>query len=228
MSDLSPAASLSVRSGYASRRSPGALAAAVAINGGLFALLVALPATHYVIQRDPPIQVRWVPVDPLPPPEPPEPAKQAEPTIQPRVDHARPPDTVPPVEPFVPIGAGPEIAIGLPPPPGLPGPAIGPRTEPPPPQVVRARPDPRHADAFRPAYPAAMRREGLEGSVTVRVTIDERGRVVAVALVSATSPAFFEETRRQALRAWRFVPARQDGVAIRSEQTMTVHFRLED
>ena len=72
-----------------------------------------------------------------------------------------------------------------------------------------------------------MRRDGLEGNVTVRVTIDARGRVTAIELVSASNPIFFEETRRQALRSWRFVPATRDGVAIESSQTMTVRFQLE-
>ncbi|MEJ1973465.1 MAG: hypothetical protein WDM96_13690 [Lacunisphaera sp.] len=43
------------RSGYATNRhrSPGALAAAIAINGGAFALILALPATQYVVDHGP-------------------------------------------------------------------------------------------------------------------------------------------------------------------------------
>ena len=62
----------------------------------------------------------------------------------------------------------------------------------------------------------------------MRVTIDERGRVTAVELIKATDPRFFDETRDQALRYWRFDPARRDGVAVVSDQIMTVHFRLEE
>ncbi len=62
----------------------------------------------------------------------------------------------------------------------------------------------------------------------MRVTIDARGRVTAVEMVKASNPIFFEETKRQALKSWRFVAATRDGVAVESVQTMTVHFRLEE
>ncbi|MEJ1973466.1 MAG: TonB family protein [Lacunisphaera sp.] len=96
------------------------------------------------------------------------------------------------------------------------------------PLFVRATQDPRFANAFHPPYPPSLVRQGLEGSVTVRVTIDETGRVTACDLVKATNRAFYDETRDQALRYWRFRPATSDGAPVRSEQTLTVTFRLED
>ncbi len=62
----------------------------------------------------------------------------------------------------------------------------------------------------------------------MRVNIDETGRVTAVELVKATNRAFFEETREQALRFWRFKPATSDGTPIASQQVLTVQFDLED
>ncbi|MET0365558.1 MAG: TonB family protein [Sphingobium sp.] len=97
-----------------------------------------------------------------------------------------------------------------------------------PPVMAEARPDPRFASGFQPAYPAAMLRLQVEGNVTVRVTIGPDGRVLDVALVSAVDPAFFEATKRQALSRWRFTPATRDGVPITSERVMTVRFRLTD
>ena len=223
MSDLSLS-----RSGYSNRRSPAALAAALALNGGAVALLIAVPMTFKVMSGDEPIYTYPIPIDPPPPPvaDPPPEAKQrpAQPSMPRPARDERPIA----VDPIVPLGDNGPIAINYTPidtGPGTVTPSVVPPREP---VMVKAMPDPRFADAFHPDYPPALRREGLEGRVTVRVTIDEHGRVIAVEQVSATDPAFFEATRRQALRAWRFRPATRDGMPVQSEQTLTVQFRLED
>jgi len=211
--------------GYANRRSPGALAAAVAFNGGILALLVALPATHYLRPTPtPPIKVQFVPLDPVPPPEP------VEPDAQVRTEPTRTADPTPdPVRVDTQIDLAQTIDLTLDDFPPPPDPSAGTTSikPPPPPVILRAEPDPRFADRFRPPYPPSMQREGLEGSVTVRVAIDARGRVTSVEQVSATHPAFFEAAQRHALRAWRFRPATRDGVPVASEQVLTLRFELE-
>lgn len=94
------------------------------------------------------------------------------------------------------------------------------------PVFVGARVNQRYADQFQPAYPAGMLRAQLEGSVTVRVTIGADGRVKAIDRLTAASDAFWEATRDQAMRRWRFEPATRDGVAVESVREMTVHFRI--
>jgi protein TonB len=218
------------RSGYANQRSPGALAAAIAINGGVIAALIAIPVTIDVIRGDPPLRIHEVPIAYVPPPPPKRtPPEQERKPTQRTTEQARPDPQDPlRIDTANGLDTGPQLTLTdyakLD---GFPGDTRQQADPPRQPALVKARPDPRYADAFRPAYPPAMRREGLEGTVTVRVTIDERGRVIAVTLVDATSPAFFEETQRQALRNWRFVPATRDGTPVRSEQTMTVRFQLE-
>lgn len=223
MSDLSLS-----RGGYANRRSPGALAAAVALNGGVVALLITIPAAKVIIEQAP--RLVTYEVTPAPPPPPnvdkPKPEKQRNPIQKAVETPVRPSD---PVIPDIMVSTGGSAIdrgafVDLPP--------IGDvglqKETPHTPVLTAAKPDPRFADAFHPDYPPSLRRDGLEGSVTVRVTIDERGRVIAVEMVRATNTAFFEETRRQALKEWRFTPATRDGVPICTEQTMTVSFRLED
>ena len=212
------------RSGYANERSPGALAASLLLNGGILTLLVALPATQYLMPPTTPTDVRFITLEPPPPTEP----VEAKPSVRDKAEPAtvetqrQDPVVIPSI---VDMGYGTQLDTvqGTIDPPTVP-------FDPPPstPVFVKAQPDPRYAEAFRPAYPAAMRREGLEGSVTLRVFIDERGRVSAVEKVTATHPAFFEEARRQALRSWRFRPATRDGVAVPSEQQLTVRFQMED
>lgn len=215
--------------GYANRRSPAALAAALALNGGVVALLIAIPAATVIVTRTPPTPTTFIEVDPVPPPatEPVEPAPR--PTAAQQVTEMTVPRPEPlHVDPVVHLDGVADGSVGVLPLPSIVDAGLKPPPPLPAPVLVAAKPDPRYADAFRPAYPPALRREGREGSVTVRVTIDARGRVIAVAMVRATDPIFFEETRRQALKAWRFKPATRDGVAVATEQMMTVQFRLED
>ncbi len=100
--------------------------------------------------------------------------------------------------------------------------------EPAPVKLVSARIDRRFAGDFQPQYPPSAQREGLSGKATVRVRIGPDGRVTAVELVSTDATAFFDATRQQALRRWRFVPATRDGVAVESWQTLTVRFVLNE
>ncbi len=98
----------------------------------------------------------------------------------------------------------------------------------PPPPLVPAGTDPRYAGDFQPQYPSSELRAEREGTVSVRVLIGVDGRVKAVEQVRATSPAFFEATRRQALAKWRFRPATRGGVAEESWKVLNVRFTLDD
>lgn len=61
-----------------------------------------------------------------------------------------------------------------------------------------------------PDYPAALRRVGLSGLVTVRCRIDEAGNVVATQ-IEKSSHSGFEGPAMAALQQWKFRPARQGG-----------------
>lgn len=155
------------------------------------------------------------------------------------VDKAPPPPDMPPSAPRpeqrsspsrpVPIvdsqlGNGPIIFN----PPTLP--RVGPPPIPPiqaDPVVVPATIDPGAMARFQPDYPPELIRAEIEGSATVRVLVGSDGRVRTVELVSATQPGFFEATRRQALRFWKFRPAASDGAPIESWRTMTVRFKIQ-
>ena len=219
-------------SGYAarSRRSPGALAAAIVVNGGAFAIIIAMPATQYIVDRLPDTPTHWIDIRPDPKPE------TVKPTKPVPTQRAIPQEDVRPTaaDPVVELTRSSGIIAGevVPDLGGLGTTGLGdlnPPADPPRKAIFHAATqDPRYAEAFHPDYPPALRRQGLEGSVTVRVTIDENGRVSAVEMVKATNRAFFEETRDQALRYWRFRPATSDGAPVPSQQILTVEFNLED
>jgi len=94
------------------------------------------------------------------------------------------------------------------------------------PQFRPALRDPHYAANFQPPYPLAQQREGTEGRCPVSVSIGANGRVLAVRDAGCSDPAFFRATERQALHSWHFEPATRDGVAVPSEQTLTVQFRI--
>jgi len=223
---LSPS---TARGGYAAqkKRSPSALAFSIALNGGVFALIVALPATQYLVQRQKPLTTISIPLDPLPP----DPVDPIKPTSLHPTPHPVPqpqPDPQPFVDPIMKTGGDTVVSDSRPADPlgtvEL-NPVVPPVHVP---VFVKASQDPRYAQAFHPDYPPTLRRAGLEGSATVRITIDESGKVIACELVKATDRAFFDETRAQALRYWRFRPATSDGAPIQSQQVLTVQFRLEE
>ncbi|MET0374137.1 MAG: energy transducer TonB [Rhizorhabdus sp.] len=87
--------------------------------------------------------------------------------------------------------------------------------------------DPAAMARFQPDYPPELIRADIEGSATVRVLIGSDGRVKTVEMVSATHPGFFEATRKQALRFWKFKAGTRDGVPTESWRTMTVRFKIQ-
>ena len=104
----------------------------------------------------------------------------------------------------------------------------------PPVEPVRSEPvivppviDPAAMARFQPDYPPELIRADIEGTATVRILIGSDGRVKSIELVSATHPGFFEATRKQALRFWKFRPGTRDGIATESWRTMTVRFKIQ-
>lgn len=211
-------------SGYqGNSRSPLAIAATVAVYGAAIAAFLLIPSKIVMIDRTPPFWGYPVPVDPDPPLPPPPPA---DPRVQPKDDtNVTMPDDTKVDGPnkgdiiftrkdsFDPINPGGDTTIDPP------------KVDP---VFVRATLDDRRRADVQPPYPGAMIRAQMEGFAKVHVFIGADGRVSSVELIEATDPAFWEATRKQALRYWRFRPATRDGMPVPSDQIMTVRFRLAD
>jgi TonB family protein len=76
-----------------------------------------------------------------------------------------------------------------------------------------------------PRYPYDLRRNEIEGHVTVAFTVTAKGDVERATVVSSTDQAF-ERSTLHAIRLWRFVPVKKDGVAVSTTVLETVNFRL--
>jgi protein TonB len=76
---------------------------------------------------------------------------------------------------------------------------------------------------FAPEYPFEMRREGVNGVVTVKVTIDEHGAVSSTEVVKSSNPAF-ERPAVDAVTKWKFKPAKVDGKAVETKVIVPISF----
>jgi protein TonB len=129
----------------------------------------------------------------------------------------------------MPTPLDPPIALPVPQP-GLivPTPVPQPRIQPVPNPPVRVGPRfATPADAVRPPYPPSKIDRDEEAVLRLKLSIDPRGRVVAVEPVGRADPAFLAAARRHLLAHWRYKPATEDGRAIASSTTITLRFELD-
>ena len=77
-----------------------------------------------------------------------------------------------------------------------------------------------------PIYPDALRRDGVDGLVAVKVTIDEKGSV-SECVVAKSSRVEFEQPAVEAVKSWKFKPASKDGVAVKSQVVIPIKFIQE-
>ncbi|MGB0591781.1 MAG: energy transducer TonB [Myxococcota bacterium] len=94
---------------------------------------------------------------------------------------------------------------------------------------VASEPD-RPARARRtpePVYPVTAQRDGVEGYVIVRLSVDAQGRVNDVVVVDSEPIGVFERSAREAARRFAFHPAQVDGVPASATLEKKIVFRLK-
>jgi protein TonB len=207
--------------------SPKALALIVVGHVALIAAVMAVKMDVVTIGPETPPRLIDIKPDPVEPvePEPRTPTEpQTRPVTQPTFIDNRPPivdmgqtsielDTGPTIREIIPdLGTGvarvPEPPIHVPVKRG--------------PQFATA------ADAVKPPYPNDKLRLEEEATLRLKLTIDARGRVVAVDPVGPADPSFLAAARRHILKAWRYKPATEDGVAVSTTTVINLSFRLEE
>ncbi len=86
--------------------------------------------------------------------------------------------------------------------------------------------EPRVLSEVKIPYPEEARRAGIEGTVTLSITIDPDGKVVAAKVVSG--PGYgLDEAARDAIRRFRFKPAIKGGEAVSTEMKYSYTFLLD-
>lgn len=80
---------------------------------------------------------------------------------------------------------------------------------------------------LKPPYPASKLASEEEATLTLRLSIDDRGRVVGVESVGRADKVFIDAARRHMIAHWRYAPATVDGQAVPTSLTVTLRFMLD-
>lgn len=78
-----------------------------------------------------------------------------------------------------------------------------------------------------PRYPLAARRAGEEGTVTLRVLVTRDGLPARVDVEKTSGSVHLDNAALEAVKAWRFVPARRGEETLESWVLVPIVFRLE-
>ena len=79
---------------------------------------------------------------------------------------------------------------------------------------------------IQPKYPREALKGGKTGFVTVRLTVDEKGRVISAIIEESRPPRIFDAAAIQAVLKWKFKPRVIDGVPVKQVGLTTIEFNL--
>ena len=79
-----------------------------------------------------------------------------------------------------------------------------------------------------PRYPGSARRAGREGVVTVRVLVGADGNAASVTVRQRSGREDFDDAAVQAVKKWRFSPARRGKEPVASFHDVRIRFRLDE
>jgi len=84
------------------------------------------------------------------------------------------------------------------------------------------------SDAPKPRYPESARRDGKEGRVLLRVLVNEEGRSASVEVNRSSGIEALDQAAVEAIKRWRFSPARLGDRPVESWVRIPIEFRLTD
>jgi periplasmic protein TonB len=80
----------------------------------------------------------------------------------------------------------------------------------------------------KPVYPVAARRRGMEGLVRLEVEVSAHGHPVSVTIKESSGSRILDVSARDAVKRWRFEPARHMGRAVAARVEVPIRFQLSD
>ena len=78
-----------------------------------------------------------------------------------------------------------------------------------------------------PRYPLVARRNGEQGTVTLKVLVTPDGTPASVAVEHTSGSTRLDEAATEAVRTWRFIPARRGTHAVEAWLLVPIVFRLD-
>ena len=127
------------------------------------------------------------------------------------------PETSPAPSP-VQVAPPPELVVPPPPIAAPPAPA----------EVVKPRFDADYLDNPKPVYPALSRRMGEEGKVVLRVQVAANGLPTDVKVHVSSGSDRLDQSVLDAVRLWKFVPARRGDEAVAASVLVPIVFSLKE
>ena len=94
-------------------------------------------------------------------------------------------------------------------------------------QAAAGRENPVPVRTVAPEYPRTLKEQNVSGLVMVKCTIDEQGNV-SEASVAKSSNEQFDRFAMDAVKKWKFKPAKQDGAAISVQVTIPIKFVVDE
>lgn len=162
--------------------------------------------------------------------EPPKPSPRPKPKVMPKPRPQPAPEPLPKAEAPVaqipePLPEAPPTAESITAPPQPPAAPVV--AEPEPVQEVAPRFDAAYLNNPAPGYPAMSRRLGEQGKVFLRVLVSVQGGARQVEIKRSSGSPRLDAAASEAVRRWKFVPARRGDVPVEAWVVVPVSFRLE-
>jgi periplasmic protein TonB len=79
----------------------------------------------------------------------------------------------------------------------------------------------------KPEYPLLARQRHWQGTVLLRVYVGANGQAQSVAVARSSGHEVLDESALEAVREWRFVPAKRGDIAEASWATVPIVFELD-
>jgi len=200
-----------------------AIALIVALHGlGLYAAL-QVGAVRETLQEAAPLFVSFIATPPAPqvqaPPPKPEPVK---PKHEPRMISMPQPSASPMQTPPEPVHTEPVTEAAPPAPEAPPAPAAAAAAPIIPPNFIAA-----YLDNPAPEYPHLSKQLKESGRVLLRVRVSAEGRSAQVELDKSSGYDRLDQAAIEAVRRWRFVPAKQGDQAFTAWVIVPINFQLD-
>ena len=163
---------------------------------------------------------------PPPPPSPPKPEKKVEPKTKPKPVVKNIPKIVQKAEDFAPQEKVVEQAVTTSAPTNTtvteskPSPVVSE-------QFTEARFNANYLQNPAPKYPTVAKYQGWTGKVLLRVSVSEQGLPESVEIYHSSGHQILDESALEAVKKWRFVPAKRGETVVASAVIVPIIFNLE-
>lgn len=180
---------------------------ALGAHGAVFALSwQKQPAVSFKVQAAPGVEIRLAQIAPALKPKPEPEIQPAPPAPKAAAQKKRTAAPAPVAAPLAPPTPAPEATA---------------------PQAASSPEPLASLDNRQPRYPELARKRGQQGNVTLLVKVNAEGAVKSLSVQKGSGYSLLDKAAADAVKKWRFSPARLSGRPVAGSALITIEFRLE-